>query len=275
MNSVPTKRIPQGKKDESDEIVKRYAQPVGDKKRDEPIIDAKYRAHAETVSSVVHTIDKLSRQIDMFENNTRKIQGVLMIPDESDEERSTETPPIYDEQVHVDSDAAGLMTMGEEEDEEQENEKAIIEDLIDAIEQTPNYLEKKRLENNIEEYDKTDEEANLGRPSLFSRKIPISDEELRDIEIIKKSILQFKDFEHRFVKSERKKLIEEGKFSRFAWREPEDYSDEEKAALRARHKSSWDEFLKLVKDKTVDPIEALFGAEEGKSKRYCAHPPSQ
>lgn len=238
------------------------------RKRDEPVIDPKYKVHAETVSNVVHTLDRLSRKIDQNENTTRKLQGVLMIPEE--EEKSTETTTesnlLYDEEIHMEEDKENVLEDSDTETdvEDDESEGAIIEDLIEAIEQTPDYIEMESEKRRWEEYDKNDK--NKRQSNLFARDLeedPYYPGEQNDLEMLMKSMRQFKEFQRRFIGSERKRLRQDQKYNRFNWRLPEEYTAEEKNALRVRYRSNWQEFLKLIKNKIADPVEALFGVEEG------------
>lgn len=239
------------------------------RRRDEPVIDPKYKVHAETVSNVVHTLDRLSRKIDQNENTTRKLQGVLMIPDEEEKstETSTESNLLYDEEIHMDEDQENIVDDSDAETDvdDDENEGAIIEDLIEAIEQTPDYIEMQSEKRRWEEYDRNDQ--NRRHSNLFDTDSEQDQGhypgEQNDMEMLIKSMRQFKDFQRRFIGSERKRLRQDQKYNRFNWRLPEEYTAEEKNALRVRYRSNWQEFLKLIKTKISDPVEALFGVEEG------------
>lgn len=238
------------------------------RKLDEPVIDPKYKIHAETVSSVVHTLDRLSREIDQFENTTRKLQGVLMIPDEEKTpDTSSETvSSLFDQEVHTVDEGDIIKNDKPEEDvdedaENEEDENARIDDLIDAIEQTPDYLEMRMHEKRLKELDAIDRP----RTKFFSK-----DPEGQPLEVesefdkIISTVKQFQEFERRFIKKERKLLKDEGKYDRLSWRLPEEYTSEEKKALGVRYNTNWREFLKLMKSKVPDPIETLFGPEDGK-----------
>ncbi|CAL8137906.1 unnamed protein product [Orchesella dallaii] len=219
----------------------------------EPTIDPKYKVHAETLSRVVNTLDQLSRKIDQFENTTRKLQGVLVIPDEPQTTTEAPTPSnLFDEEVRRDDD--GIFS--DETTQDDEDEEIEIENLIDAIEQTPNYLVMQKTLRRIQETMKYQP-----RSKLMARKTPRSSEEKQQLDIIIKSVQELKDFERRFVQSERRRLKDEGKLNIDSWRTPEQYTTEEKKAVGTRYKTALEAFHKLLENKTPSPIDTLFGEE--------------
>lgn len=228
-------------------------------KRDEPIIDPKYKIHAETVSSVVHTLDQLSRKIDQFENTTRKLQGVLMIPDEEKKQEETTEDTLsslYDEVVHRDD---GQPEDFNKKDDDEPPLETDVDDLIDAIEQTPDYLEMKKEEERLKELNK-----DRPRSKLFDLDKILPVEINREWKKMMKSFEKYQEFERRFIKNERKRLVEEGKYDRFKWRVPDQYTDEEKKQLNEKFKNAWIKYIKLTNNDEPEPLNAIFGEDEGK-----------
>jgi len=73
-----------------DEIIVKPVRKIEDPNK--PILDPKYADQAETLAKVVKGLDDLARKIDLFENATRKLGGVIMLnyeEEETDHSKST------------------------------------------------------------------------------------------------------------------------------------------------------------------------------------------
>lgn len=238
--------------DKSDETVDVVENEPRRRKQDEPVIDPKYKLYADTVSSVVQTLDQLSRKIDQFENTTRKLQGVLMIPEEGTTQEETTEKSILEEAIEAVSN-----NLGSSEDD-------TIDNLINAIEENINFLQEQIDERGFKELRDMVNSESLQDDNNNELELDIDSSKATDkIEQGMKIVNQMKDFERRFIKKERKTLRESGKYKWFDTRLPEEYSEEEKNALRVRYRESWSGFLKLLESKVPNPIESLFGPEEG------------
>lgn len=112
-----------------------------------------YEMQMEALTNIVKTLDHIQRKIDNFQNNTRRLGGVVMMsnekpenepqPEEEDEIVTTPNPmdALWDDDPEPDADADALKSFAQEQEEDQE---AFVLDLIDGIEETVNYLRQQK-----------------------------------------------------------------------------------------------------------------------------------